>query len=499
MDYMHYAAQADNCDWLGSPYYYYQAKELPPTISGPVDTQTWLPACDTGAEYETPIGKPVWYEDRRTVPEGFKTAGTDDQEWRSNFLKHYSESDDAEESFWKARPEFTHIRDFARARLVSPWAVLGCVLARVSAATPHHYHLPAIVGGKGSLNYFVGLVGPSGAGKGAAYATAREAVKMPPLANFLEHSPGSGEGLITSYVSKDSTGRQVQHNYSTFFTCPEVSMLGALKGRQGSTLLPLLCQAWSGELLATANADPTKNRVLEAHDYRLAMWVGVQPGRADILLSEASGGAPQRFVFLPVNDPDAEEGCDQPDPMQWHVPWCPADGELAVYSRVAEEIRQARLDVLRGNLEDSEYSSEQSIYRRLKTAALMGLLNGRSGVNMFDWIYAGYVEKMSRATLETIRKVQTKDNDAKAVYAGTQQAKRNQVVDSIARETKLSELDKAKKQILSRLESKGPMTRGILRNMLSTAEVKEHFQEAIDGLIYDGVLIFDVDEKFYIK
>jgi hypothetical protein len=56
--------------------------------------------------------------------------------------------------------------------------VLGVVLARVAAVTPPRLVLPALVGGQASLNPYIGLVGPAGAGKGAAEAAAADAVNL---------------------------------------------------------------------------------------------------------------------------------------------------------------------------------------------------------------------------------------------------------------------------------------------------------------------------------
>jgi hypothetical protein len=72
------------------------------------------------------------------------------------------------EEFWDARPVLRHIRDFARARRVGPWALLGCVLVRVVAAVPPNVVLPAMIGGNASLNLFLGVVSVSGGGKGTA-------------------------------------------------------------------------------------------------------------------------------------------------------------------------------------------------------------------------------------------------------------------------------------------------------------------------------------------
>jgi hypothetical protein len=51
------------------------------------------------------------------------------------------------DDFWEKTDVLGHIRDFARARLVSPWAMLGVVLARVVARIPPTVQLPPLVGG----------------------------------------------------------------------------------------------------------------------------------------------------------------------------------------------------------------------------------------------------------------------------------------------------------------------------------------------------------------
>src|SRR4051812_18769295 len=76
--------------------------------------------------------------------------------------------DNLREHFWKTRPILTHIQQFARARYVAPWAVLGAVLTHVVAATHPRVQLPATIGSEASLNLFVGLVGAAGAAKGAS-------------------------------------------------------------------------------------------------------------------------------------------------------------------------------------------------------------------------------------------------------------------------------------------------------------------------------------------
>jgi hypothetical protein len=48
--------------------------------------------------------------------------------------------------FWQARPELAHVQAAAHSRGRSPDAVLGAVLARLSADTPHPVQVPAVVG-----------------------------------------------------------------------------------------------------------------------------------------------------------------------------------------------------------------------------------------------------------------------------------------------------------------------------------------------------------------
>src|SRR5699024_6131932 len=49
------------------------------------------------------------------------------------------------EDFWHSRPHLATIHQYARARRVGPWAVLGTVLARVIAATSPSAQLPPLV------------------------------------------------------------------------------------------------------------------------------------------------------------------------------------------------------------------------------------------------------------------------------------------------------------------------------------------------------------------
>ena len=70
--------------------------------------------------------------------------------------------DDLGEAFFEARPALRNLRDFARARHVAPWALLGVVLARVAAAVPPSVYCRPTHGTVASLNFFVAICGLSG-------------------------------------------------------------------------------------------------------------------------------------------------------------------------------------------------------------------------------------------------------------------------------------------------------------------------------------------------
>lgn len=208
------------------------------------------------------------------------------------------------------RDVLKHIRDFARARRVCPESTLAAVLVRATCMIPPHVTLPAIVGGRTSLNLFAALVGPSGAGKGGSESAAREAIQFVGASvpePLLELPPGSGEGIARTFQEVD--GETV---HTALFTAPEVDTLGALMGRQGSTLEGEIRKVFAGETLGFTNAHKHTRTQVARLSYRAGLVVGVQPLRAGALLNGADGGTPQRFIWAPVLDrdmPDVPPAC----------------------------------------------------------------------------------------------------------------------------------------------------------------------------------------------
>ncbi|MBH0121592.1 hypothetical protein I0Q12_19575 [Rhodococcus sp. CX] len=395
--------------------------------------------------------------------------------------------------FWNRREVLAHILEFARARRAGPWAVLAVVLARAVASVEPNVMLPPIIGGPVSLNLFAALVGPSGGGKGAAEGAARNAVR------FADHTGtdndaetftlGSGEGLARTYRpngnGSDATNEdRSQWRSRALFTVAEVDTLAALGSRTGATLLPELRKLYSGETIGFQNASKVTRCVIPAHEYRACLIVGVQPAKAAPLIHDADGGTPQRFVWLPVDDPDAPDTAPtEPPTLDVKAPkWGSEPVHLEVPDVARNSIDAHRLAVLRG--EPVDPLDGHRMLSRLKVAAALSILDGRSIVNAEDWDLAGVIMAKSdrtRAGIEhTLTEHTRRSNRARAEMDG----ERAVIVDDVKA---AGEYARVRKQVLARL---GRRPEGVPRGELGRAikaELRVHVDDVLDDLVSEGV------------
>lgn len=398
------------------------------------------------------------------------------------------------DQFWNARPVLTRICNFARARRAGPWAVLGAVLLRVTMATPPFVTLPGLVGGPVSLNLYIGLVGPSGSGKGAATAAARDCID---IGRHIETiGIGSGEGITHSFMhylppeEKGQKGTVEQHTQAVMFTAAEIGTVGALVSRQASTLLDELKKAWMGEALGFGYVDKFKRLPMREHIYRLGLLAGIQPLRADALLQDTAGGTPQRWLWMPTTDPDAPtQRPDEPEPIAWTMPpkWPMADyhthlSELPVCDRARKEIDDAQLARLQGHhgTEDApDVLDGHLLLAQLKVAAALAILEERADVIDEDWSLAGTIIAKSTATRSRIQ--QAMDAKRKQVNAarGKDEAERQLIV---AETMEDRAMDRAVRGVKRRLKSGQWIGHSELRKSLD-AKIRQHFDTAVNRLI----------------
>jgi hypothetical protein len=405
------------------------------------------------------------------------------------------------EAFWTQRPILGQIRDFARARMCSPWAVLGVVLTRVAAATPPFVVLPPIVGSHASLNLYVCLTGKSGEGKDAAMSAGRDVLDVSRGIDFTVVGLGSGEGILPQYVehrpANKATGEDAvqnhQHTQSVLFKNAEIGTIGAVKSRSAATLMPVLRDAWMGSELGFAYVSNERRFKLAEHRYRLCVILGCQPTSADVLLEEADVGTPQRFVWLPVEDPGIpDELPPEPEIPDWRLPEWPAavDGRVIIElcDEAIEAVVNARRARQKGERLDDTPSGHDLLCRE-KVAAVLAILDGRAAVALDDWSLAGVISTVSTRTRERMAAIisdrSRRSNRARAMS----EAERQVIVSSTVEEDAIQ-------RVCSRLVAKVGsewVTGSVLRKVLASRD-RGRFDEAMDRLTSAGQVESEVVE-----
>lgn len=308
------------------------------------------------------------------------------------------EYENSEEGFWSAYPVLGHIREFAYARMVAPWSMLGMVMLRCAHHIPHWWTLPPIIGGRGSLNLFVATVARSGGGKSSSEAAAEEAIWFDSPIGMYVSRLGSGEGLARKYAHHEKGLGVVMDRNAVLWTCGEVSELAALGGRRGATLLPELREAFTGGRLGFGGyAAADKAIQLEPHSYRLGLFLNVQTRLSGFLFDDTDAGTPQRFLWLPATDPDITAD-PPPAPSQMQIDLrfgSSMKRTLEVPDIATRTIREAHAARQRG---EGDALDGHALFVRLKVAQVLAFLDGHNAMTDLDWHLAGIVAAVSDRT-----------------------------------------------------------------------------------------------------
>jgi hypothetical protein len=297
---------------------------------------------------------------------------------------------------------------------------------------------------------------------------------------------GSGEGVVHQYARWEGKEGVKQYRESVLFVVPEVDQLTAVGSRQGSTLMPILRKAYSGEALSFAYADPTKRLHVRAHAYRMALVAGVQPGRAGALFDDADGGTPQRFLWLPVTDPTMpRDRPAEPEPWTVKVP-PPAIGrvEIQVCTEATGEITEAYWRRSRG---DGDALDGHALYTRLKVAAALAVLDGHlgtKGVTVEDWRLAGVLMSISddtRAKVQAeLRRTASQANKARAEAEGVREIVKAETVESAG-------VKKAGRAVMTVLgKQPGQWIKGANLRRAVPSGSRPHLDVALEALVLAG-------------
>lgn len=315
---------------------------------------------------------------------------------------------------FEATETLSHLRRAAYARLVSSHGLLVCVLGRVLAEVPWRVYLPPVIGSRAALNLGVLINGGSGSGKSTLIDVSREVLgEVGEFQADLERNVGSGEGIVQTFLRwnrQSKANEMIDHPYRIIMV-DEVDQLTATQNRSGATLAPIIRSALTGGALGQENAHSENRRHVPARSYRLVMFIGVQPTRAEALLRDSDAGTPQRFVWVSAADETIpDEDVAWPGALDWHPPADLSTLKAIAYpDHIKEEIRavarrkaRARRDpagAARAGLEGHKNLV------RLKVAAGFALLHGETAITDQWWALAGRVVEMSMTEQDYCRAV----------------------------------------------------------------------------------------------
>lgn len=400
------------------------------------------------------------------------------------------------DEFWERSQLLRDVRDAAWAQLVSPDAVLGALLVRYSATVHPSVTLP----GRGSLDLFVVCVGHSGAGKSQAAKTARMLFEGADKRGVLLDLPiGSGEGLVEKYFRfEDEEGKpcsakkkgatKVQWLHGLHFTTDEGMALAAQAGRQGSTLIPTLCQAWMGETLGQTNSQAETSRAIGPNKARLTAQINIQTANGHKLFAEeyASTGLAQRMLCVHALDERiSHDDWHQPDmPPPLSLPMPAANRELKIDAAIRDEIAADRRAAHSPTWEGDPLDTHRNMVK-LKVAALYALMDGRDSVAVSDWELADEIYDVHRRIRSVLEATHQMEAARKVKQGAVAEAMRTLEVDRVVRDSRLVA---ATDYLRERIKA----GKSIKPRDLSTTH-RPHRDDALEILAGEGIVVRDGD------
>jgi hypothetical protein len=175
-----------------------------------------------------------------------------------------------------------------------PVGVLGTLLASVGAAMGNLRYI--YQGSAQAPNLFVVLVGDSSTGrKGTAGSIAREVMNRayPDWSQLIVAGLGSGEGLVGYLKANEKQGEP-----RALVMESEFGRLLTVMGREGSTLSPMVRDAWDGVPMGRILA--REQSVVHSHHVGIVAHVTPVELRAKLSGTDAANGFGNRFIWLAV-------------------------------------------------------------------------------------------------------------------------------------------------------------------------------------------------------
>jgi hypothetical protein len=175
-----------------------------------------------------------------------------------------------------------------------PVGVLGTLLASIGAAMGNLRYI--YQGSAQAPNLFVVLVGDSSTGrKGTAGSIAREVMNRayPDWSQLIVAGLGSGEGLVGYLKANEKQGEP-----RALVMESEFGRLLTVMGREGSTLSPMVRDAWDGVPMGRILA--REQSIVHSHHVGIVAHVTPVELRAKLSGTDAANGFGNRFIWLAV-------------------------------------------------------------------------------------------------------------------------------------------------------------------------------------------------------
>ena len=403
------------------------------------------------------------------------------------------------DGFWEGRDVLRLVRQAAQAQMVAPDAMLANLLARWATLVPPCYKLPAIVGGVGSFDFLACVVAESSGGKSVASTTSADLVDNRNEKIMFDYPVGSGEGVVQAFMVDEmapdakgnmvKTGKQVVGRQALHLNIDEGMAFVGQMGRKGTTILPVLCSAWSGQVLGQTNASGETRRIIPGGTVRVAAVINMQASNAWRLWEPevAAVGFTGRVLFVSAHDPAAPSLDALPEhPGVIPFPQLPIihSGITLTYdSGIVQQIREERRAVLTGAAE-IDLTASQHLLMRCKIAGLLTLQDERRHVSWADWRIAGELVAHSQSVvsaLGALRSAQSaKMRETQAALRGDSEA-----VAESAKERRL--IAGMSTRIVERVPEEG-IGRAALMKALTSKATRHRFEAAFDMAVANGFI-----------
>ena len=413
------------------------------------------------------------------------------------------------EEFWNARPMFQHIRDAGYGSMTVPEALLGSVLGRYSAMVPPAVKLPAIIGAKATLDYITCVVAESSGGKTISNGAAAEILSGKTLSKRVDFDApiGSGEGVIQAFMGYElnDKGKKMgdpSYKFGEYrgihFTADEGTAITEAQKRSGTTLVQTLCSAWSGSTLGQLNASMETKRRIPGGKRRVAATINIQTALASELFESALIGLPKRMVFFWAHSEFPEQLPEHPGNLvvglQNNVWDRDGDEFMEVCSEIREELRAHRRVVAAGTERLDDLDGHRGLLK-LKTAALLALMDWRMDVNLEDWGLAEMImthsDKVRSHVLAVKRQADSRAADARTMFL----AEREATVDDVKERKAVARL----RDSIVRKVGEGPIATGKLSRATTSSGTRHRFSDAVAAAVADGAIEFsEADDKYTI-